>query len=140
MALNADVGNGATLTLSEETTSYAVVSITPGSRTIESLEVSTLATTGDKEYIPTELKETPEGTAEILFYAHQTPPVVGDTHTITVSFPVGPAQTTTNKATLAGTGFITSFEFPELVNDQVMRATIGWKLDGDTGPTFTAGA
>lgn len=135
-----DTGNGATLTLSADTTSYAIVSISPGGQSIEMLETSLLATTGDKLYIPGDLKETPEGSAQLLFNATHGLPTVGSTHTITITFPLGPDQTTTTKATLAGTGFITSVEYPEMVNDQVMTATIGWKMDGDTGPTFTAGA
>ena len=132
----ADVGNGATLTLSGDTTSYVIVSITPGGQSIEPLDVSHLGSSGDKEYIPGELKETPEGSAEVLFNADDGLPTVGSTHTITVTFPLVPGGATT-AATLAGTGFITSVEYPELVSDTVQRATINWKLDGGTGPTFT---
>lgn len=133
----ADVGNGATLTLSAYTTALVISSITPGGQSIEPLDVSHLGSTGDKEYIPGELKETPEGSAEVLFNSGKGLPPVGSTHTITVTFPVHPGETTTAK-TLAGTGFITAIEYPELVSDTVQRATISWKFDGGTGPTYTA--
>jgi len=140
----ATTGNSATLTLSEATTHVLqIVSISPGSESIEALETSHLATSGSKTYTPSDLIETPEGTAEILFPVGFAMPTVGSTHTITVTFPQDSGNTATTgvtKATLAGTGFITMREFPEVVNDQVMRATIGWKLDGATGPTFTAEA
>jgi len=136
----ADTGNGATLTLSADggSTTYTIVSITPGDQSIEALEVSHLGTTGDKEYIRSDLKETPEGSAEVLFDTNVALPTPGSaTQTITITFPKEVA-TATAAATLAGSGFITSVSYPELVSDTVMRATISWKMDGYTGPTFTA--
>lgn len=132
----ADIGNGATLTLSGSTNSYSIVSINPGGQSIESIDVSHLGST-DKEYIPGGLIETPEGTATVLFSVGTDLPAPGTTHTVTVTFPLAPSQTTTNRATFVGTGFITMRSYPELVNDTVQEAEIGWKLDGGTGPTFT---
>ena len=135
----ADTGNGATLTLSADggSTTYTIVSITPGDQSIEALEVSHLGTTGDKEYIKSDLKETPEGSAEVLFDTGTALPVPGSaTQTITVTFPKESTSSTTSP-TLAGSGFVTSISYPELVSDTVMRATINWKMDGFTGPTFT---
>jgi len=135
----ADTGHGATLTLSELTTSYEIVSITPGGQSVESIDVTHLGST-NKEYLPGDVIETPEGTATVNFDVGADLPTPGSTHTVTVTFPLGPDQTTTNKATFAGTGFITMRTYPELVTDTVQQAEIGWKLDGATGPTFTAGA
>lgn len=136
----ADTGNGATLTLSADggSTTYTIVSITPGDQSIEALEVSHLGTTDNKEYIKSDLKETPEGSAEVLFDTNVGLPTPGSaTQTITITFPKEVA-TATAAATLAGSGFVTSVSYPELVSDTVMRATINWKMDGFTGPTFTA--
>ena len=136
----ADTGNGATLTLSADggSTTYTIVSITPGDQSIEALEVSHLGTTDNKEYIKSDLKETPEGSAEVLFDVNTALPTPGSaTQTITITFPKEVA-TATAAATLAGSGFVTSVSYPELVSDTVMRATINWKMDGFTGPTFTA--
>lgn len=137
----ADTGNGATLTLSATggSTTYTIVSITPGDQSIEALEVSHLGTTDSKEYIRSDLKETPEGSAEILFDVNTGLPAVGSaTQTITITFPKETTVVTAAAATLAGSGFITSVSYPELVSDTVMRATINWKMDGYTGPTYTA--
>lgn len=140
----ADTGNGAALTLSEDTNSYSVVSISPGGLSVESLDVSTLASSSQMEYIPGDLADTPEVSAEILFEVGTGLPTVGSTHTITVTFPVGPEQTTTTAATLAGTGFVTAVEYPELVNNQVQRSNITLKFNGGhdsgTAATFTAGS
>lgn len=137
----ATTGNSATLAFSEATTHVLqIVSISPGSESIEALETSHLGTSGSKTFIPSDLIETPEGTAEVLFPVGFAMPTPGTTHTVTITFPQDSANTATTgvtKATLAGTGFITMREFPEVVNDQVMRANIGWKLNGGTGPTFT---
>lgn len=139
-----DTGNGATLTLSEDTTSYQIQNINIGGQSVEALDVSLLATTDDKEYIPGDLAETPEINVQVLFDVTSGLPDLKSTHTATVTFPLGPAQTTTTKATFSGTGFITSREWPELVNDQVQQATFVIKLDGGynsgTAPTYTAGA
>ena len=133
-----DIGNGATLTLSGTTNSYSIVSIAVGSQSVESVDVSHLTST-NKRYIPGELIETPEGSATVLFSAKTDLPAPGSTHTITVTFPLHPEQTTTTRATFVGTGFITMRSYPELVNDAVQEAEIGWRMDGATGPTFTVG-
>lgn len=136
----ADTGHGATLTLSGNTNSFQIVSINPGGESVESIDVTHLGTTTSKEYIPGDVLETPEGSATVLFNVTTDLPLPASTHTITVTFPVGPDQTTTNKATLVGTGFIMARVYPELVTDTVQEAEINWKLDGGTGPTFTVGA
>lgn len=136
----ADTGHGATLTLSENTNSFTITSIAVGSQSVQSLDVTHLGTVTDKEYIPGDVIETPEITVSVLFNVGVDLPTPGTTHTATVTFPLGPAQTTTNKATMVGTGFITSRSYPELVTDTVQTAEFMVKLDGGTGPTYTVGA
>ena len=152
----ADTGNGASLTFSTFTQSFAIESITVGSQSVEPLEISTLGTTGHKRYIPTDLLETPEGSAVVLFdqkeglsgaQTTQVLPAPGTTALVTITFPKQVATVAaSNQANFAGTCFITSIEYPELVNDTVMKATINWKLDGGGNspatvatnvPTFT---
>ena len=138
----ADTGHGASLTLSAETTSYDIVSITIGGQTVEQVDVTNLSSTS-KEYIPGDVAETPEGSATVNFDVMAALPVIGSTHLITVTFPLGPDQTTTVKSTFTGTGFITARTYPELVTDTVQQAEISWKMDGQSGtnqPTFTEGA
>lgn len=140
MTLNADLGTGATLTLSEDTTAYEIVSIQVGEETLEAIDVSTLATTGPMEYIPADNNDTPELSVTVNFRVDHGLPAIGSTHTATVTFPLGPAQTTTTKATFAGTGFVTNRGFPELTSNQKQEGSFSIKFDGDTGPTFTAGS
>ena len=135
----ADTGHGATLTLSGSTNTYQIVSITPGGQSIESLDVTHLGSGTTKQYIPSDAMETPEGTVSVLFKQGVDLPAPAVTHTITVTFPLGPSQTTTILATFVGTGFITSRVYPELMTDTVQRGEITYKMNGLTGPTFTPG-
>jgi len=142
----ADTGNGATLVLSAGsfTTAMDIVSISPGSESVESLDVTTLASTGYKEYVPGDLKESPEITAEVLFNSKIGLPEAGTTHVVTITWPDQDIATATTGATLVGKGFIMSTEYPELVSDTVQRSNITIKLsDGivstnATVITFTA--
>jgi len=136
----ADTGHGATLTLSGNTNSFQITSITVGSQSVAAIDVTHLGTTTDKEYIPGDVLETPEIVATVLFNVGVDLPAPATPHTATVTFPLGPAQTTTNKATFAGTGFVMERTYPELVTDTVQSAQFTIKMDGGTGPTFTVGA
>ena len=137
----ADTGNGASLTLASGgfTTAMDIVSISPGSESVESLDVTTLASTGYKEYIPGDLKESPEITAEVLFDSTLGLPEAGTTHLVTITWPVVAA---TPAAKLVGNGFIMSTEYPELVSDTVQRSSITIKLSDaistSNAITFTA--
>jgi len=134
----ADTGNGATLVLSAGsfTTAMDIVSISPGSESVESLDVTTLASTGYKEYIPGDLKESPEISAEVLFDATLGLPEAGTTHLVTVTWPKIVATATA--ATLVGKGFVMSTEYPELVSDTVQRSNITIKLSDSVGTTTNA--
>lgn len=135
----ADTGNGASLTLASGgfTTAMDIVSISPGSESVESLDVTTLASTGYKEYIPGDLKESPEISAEVLFDATLGLPEAGTTHLVTVTWPkIG--GTAATAATLVGKGFVMSTEYPELVSDTVQRSNITIKLSDSVGTTTNA--
>lgn len=134
----ADTGNGASLTLASGgfTTAMDIVSISPGTESVESLDVTTLASTGYKEYIPGDLKESPEITAEVLFDASLGLPEAGTTHLVTVTWPKIVATNTA--ATLVGKGFIMSTDYPELVSDTVQRSNITIKLSDSVGTTTNA--
>lgn len=139
----ADTGNGAKLTLTAgawtTTTVLDIVSISPGSESVESLDVTTLASTGYKEYIPGDLKESPEITAEILFDSKIGLPEAGTTHVVTITWPDQDIATATTGATLVGKGFVMSTEYPELVSDTVQRSNITIKLsDGIVSTNTTA--
>lgn len=135
----ADTGNGASLTLASGgfTTAMDIVSISPGSESVESLDVTTLASTGYKEYVPGDLKESPEISAEVLFDSKLGLPDAGTTHLVTVTWPKQ-GGTAATAATLVGKGFVMSTEYPELVSDTVQRCNITIKLSDSVGTTTNA--
>ncbi len=136
MALIGDTGNGATVTFSTSSLSLAVIAIQIGEQSIDMLDVSTLATTGDQEMIASDLKKAQEVTLTVLHVATTTAPVVGGAaETMTVTLPLFTGTTTA--ANLAGTAQFTSFKLPDLKNGELMTSQIKWKYNGDTGPTYT---
>lgn len=139
----ANTGNGATLVGSTTTTAFSITNIGLGSQEIEALEVSDLSSEDFKEYISGDLAETNELTMTVQWDMTQALPPkggAGETWTYTAPFSRGADTTTATAATLVGTGFVTSIEFPENSNDEIQEGTITIKLDGQTGPTFTAEA
>ncbi len=136
MALIGDTGNGATVTFATSSLTLAIISIDIGEQSVDMLDVSTLATTGDQEMIASDLKKAQEVTLNVLFVASATAPVVAAAaETMTVTLPLFTGTTTA--ANLAGTAQFTSFKLPSLKNGEVMVSTIKWKYNGDTGPTYT---
>lgn len=136
----ANTGNGATLVGSTTTTAFSITNIGLGSQEVEALEVSDLASEDFKEYISGDLKETNELTMTVQWDMTQAlPPIGGDGETWTYTAPFTRSADTTadTQASLVGTGFVTSVEFPDSENEGIQEGTITIKLDGDTGPTFT---
>lgn len=136
MALIGDTGNGATCTFATSSLSLAITKIQIGERTIDMLDVSTLATSGDQEMIASDLKKTQEVTVTALYVGTATLPVIGAVaETMTVTFPLFTGTTTA--ANLAGTAQFTSEKLPDLENGVLMMYQFKWKYNGDTGPTYT---
>jgi hypothetical protein len=143
MPLIGDTGNLATFTLTTQTAvaSLAVTKISIGEITLDMLDVSTLATTGFMEEIPSDLTAAPEVTIDYVFNQHATNiAVTGLVDTATITFPLGSAQTTTTRATFAGTGVVTAVKLPDFANGEVLMGQAKIKFDGDTGPTYTRGS
>jgi hypothetical protein len=136
MALIGDTGNGATATFGTSSLSLAIVSMQISEQSVSMLDVSTLSTTGVQEMIASDLLTTQEVTLNVLFVASATAPVVGGAaETMTVTLPLFTGTTTA--ANLAGTAQFTSFKLPDLANGQLMMATVKFKYNGDTGPTYS---
>ena len=136
----ADTGNGATLTLATTGSVGTIRSMTLPEFVVEKIETSHLATTSFKTYRSADLSEPGEITAEILFNADTgSVPSRGVAETVTVTWPIHTSGNTTN-ATLAGTGFITSFKTPDMTNGELQIANITIAYDGETDPAFTAEA
>ena len=143
MSLTGDTGNLATFTLTTQTSVAAlkVTKIAIGEITLDMLDVSTLATTGFMEEIASDLKKAPEVTIDYVVSQSATNiDVTGSVDTATITFPVGSAQTTTNGATFAGTGVVTSIKLPDFENGSILTGQAKFKFDGDTGPTYTRGS
>lgn len=136
MALIGDTGNGATCTFATSALSLAITKIQIGEQTIDMLDVSTLATSGDQEMIASDLKKAQEVTVTALYVGTATLPVVGATaETMTVTMPLFTGTTTA--ANLAGTAQFTSSKLPDMENGVLMQYQFKWKYNGDTGPTYT---
>lgn len=135
-----DTGHGATVTFG--TTSWAgkLRGIPTNLQiTRPRVDKSHLATSGQREYMPGDLEELGEVTLDVLFEQGRGLPSTGSTaETITITFPLNPADGSAAAATLAGTGFITGTQQPALQTGQEMVGQITFSYDGGTGPTFTA--
>ena len=115
MALIGDTGNGATCTFATSSLSLAITKIQIGEQTIDMLDVSTLATSGDQEMIASDLKKAQEVTVTALYVGTATLPVVGAAaETMTVTMPLFTGTTTA--ANLAGTAQFTSSKLPDMEN------------------------
>ena len=64
--------------------------------------------------------------------------IVGKTDTITVTFPT--YSDGAGGGQLSGTGFISQVDLPNLAVNQLLEWTVTFCFDGETGPTWTAGA
>jgi len=139
-----DTGRGATLTLATTGSVGSIVEMTLPEWTLDKVEDSHLGTTNFKTYIPGDLCEPGEITATLVFDAALTtyPNIASTTgswasaETVTITFPISNTSHST-AATLAGTGCITGFSFPQLAVNTLQTAQITISLDGQTEPAFT---
>ena len=143
MALTGDTGNGATFTLTTQTAvaSLKIDKISIGEITLDMLDVSVLATTGFMEEIASDLQKAPEVTIDYVWSQSATNiAITGLVDTALITFPVGPAQTTTTAATFTGTAVVRAIKLPDMANGSVMKGQAKIKYDGDTGPSYTRGS
>ena len=138
-----DTGNGATFTLTTQTAaaSLKIEKISIAETSVDMLDVSVLSTATMQERIVSDLQKPGDVTLDVVFNQAATAITIsGAVDTATITFPVGPAQTTTTAATYAFTGYVTKIKLPDLQNGAVMKGQIVLSPDGDTGPTYTRGA
>ena len=147
MANTGDTGNGATLQFAANmgfgtaTSAMTATVITQGAQTIGTVDVSTLATTGFMQYIPSDLADAAECTATFKWLTTVNTAVSmncvipGSAGTVVLTYPV--RSESTNVANITGTGFITSFTPPQFANGELQMGQISWKYDGDTDPAYT---
>lgn len=133
-----DTGLGATLTATGIAPTL-IKRIGPVTISADSLETTSLATTGMKTLRPTDLRNNPE--IEIEFYWTGASSVAITTAMIPTAEPyAGITATVTypGAGSLAGTVFVKSFEFPACEQGQIMMGKMVLQYDGVTLPTFTA--
>ena len=143
MPLTGDTGNGATLTLALAngttaiTAALDVISISPGEITVASVDVSTLATTGFMEMIPSDLASVGESSATFKWITTGAKPTLPSAAgTCTITFPLRSGESTA--ATMSGTGYLTRIKAPDFANGELQVGEVSWQWDGDVGPTLTA--
>lgn len=96
------------------------------------------ASASTQKYMPGDLDDHEEIELEVLFDSVKALPARGSAdETITITLPL-PAGGAAAAATIAGTGFITSVEYPSLVTNEVQIGKIRFSWSGATGPTWTA--
>jgi len=142
MPLTGDTGNGATLTLAlfngttAITAALDVITIEPGEITLANVDVSTLATTGFMEKIPSDLADVAESNATFKWITTGAKPTLPSAAgTCTVTWPLRSGESTA--AVMTGTGFLTRFKPPSFANGQLQVGEVSWQWDGDIGPTLT---
>lgn len=137
MAYQGMTGQGTTAVLTTGAIVGCVRSLTLPELTQDKIDASCLDTTGFMRYISGDLTDPGEVQMEIIFDpSFNFTGLVGATDTLTVTFPIGDDTNTTN-ATLAGTGFITSYSLPDLSTNNLAVVNVTFAFDGDTGPAFT---
>ena len=114
-------GNGATLTLATSSMPAAITSITFGGFSRESLDTSTLSTTGARTFIPADLVDNGDFSVE-GYWDGTTLPISAAAETMTIAI-----GTTAGTKSFAGSAFCTSAEYGAPMDDLVsFSATFKW--------------
>ena len=104
---------------------------------MESIDASCLSDTGYMKKIAADLVDA--GTVQVtaVFEPTDVPFTPdGSSDTITITLPVA----STTGGILTGTGFISEATLPSVEIGGLLEQTFTFTFDGETGPTFTAGA
>jgi hypothetical protein len=120
-------GNGATVSGLGLTT--LIKKISGFDVTLDTLDISALASTGFKKLIKSDLTNSPSVTVE-CYWTGAAIAIGGSSTTFTITYP--------GAGSFAGTGFITAVKYPDAENGSVMMGSYTVTFDGATGPAFTA--
>lgn len=131
-----DTGNTATFVLGTTGAVGNIQSMVLPEWLLQDIDDSHLGTTDYLTYTPGDLTEPGEIVADIIFDASIAVPSNGTVETGTLTFPLGAGGSVA--ATLIGTGYIKRYKIPDLANNQLNVGQLTFKLDGKTGPTYTA--
>tara|TARA_Y100001973_G_C5209218_1_gene344264 strand:+ start:8922 stop:9368 length:447 start_codon:yes stop_codon:yes gene_type:complete len=132
-------GHGATIAFAASGFNSQMTSIGGGESTRESIETTNLNYAGDgKTFIPSDLIDNGEKEIEFYYQRNKRPPITGLPEVITVTYPLnhsvaadGTIIVASGRATEAFLGFITNFGRPQLVSEEVQKATATIKISGD---------
>lgn len=137
MAIEGDTGLGGTCgftTLSSFSPAYREIELPPLFE-LETIESDHL---GNTDYAENQLADlSPAGVVKLvaIFDTADTLPGIGDTDTITVTFPQRSGES--GAATYSGTGQFKKVGLPKLMRGELQMMEIEFQLNGDTGPAFT---
>lgn len=131
----ADIGDGATINFGTSSFSASWKSLQHVGVARQVIETTHLGTSNAKTFMPGDLYDPGEITGTLSYNPNTQPPIAGAAETITLTFPIPTGSNT--GATMACTGFVTSFDEPTLENDTEMIANVSIKLSGEI--TWTDG-
>lgn len=101
---------------------------------VDELEDTALDSAGYMEVVPDDLAQVDPIDIEAYFDGTTDPPI-GETGSLTITFPLQAGQSTAYK--ISGTGFFSREETPELAAGQRLLRTLQFRFDGKTGPAIT---
>lgn len=133
----ADTGNQATVSFAEGiTATLKVRSIDPSEESVGDIDVSVLATSGEKVTIPEDTYDAVEYTLEWLWDTFDDPPVLGQPLGLTtITHPLRPDELT--PATRAGSARVSAVKHPTMRNNEPQVGTLKIKMDGVTPTAYT---
>lgn len=135
-----DTGHGASVTFG--TTSWAgKLKRIPTNleRDRPPVDITHMATSGDREVMAGDLDTLGPITLDVLFEAGRGLPSTTSTpETVTITYPLHPSDGSATAANMAGTALIIKTVHPVMDTGAEMVGQIVIQYDGFTGPTFTA--
>ena len=134
------VGQGVTLSLDVDGLAVGVRSLQMPEWVSEAVDFSSLDNSDWMCFLPASLADPGIFTAEIYFQTEQDLPSLKLVQVATITFPIQDALGAGNvaKASLVGSGFVTSVGFPNAAIAEPMITTMSFKYDGNgTVPAFT---
>lgn len=122
VAVTPDLGNGTAIAF--DTGFLALITdISWSGIEREAVDSSTLATSGGKTFMPSDVYDAGELSVEMQFATDEAPPITGAEEAITITFP--------DAETWACNGFLTGYEISDITNESIMKASATIKFTGD---------
>lgn len=120
---------GNTATVSGLGITASIKKISGFDTTIDTLDVTVLASTGFKKLVKSDLINNPSVTVEFFWLGTDVGVIGGSSTTFTITYP--------GAGSFAGTGLLTSVKYPDAENGSILMGSYTITFDGATGPAFT---